>query len=61
MPIFFVDSAHECTRLCSILGRHGEMLETVFTSLSEDEWDVRKEAAWVLSNMATGGTHELVR
>lgn len=28
--------------------------------MASDEWDVRKEAAWVVSNVATGGTHEQV-
>jgi hypothetical protein len=28
--------------------------------LAVGEWDVKKEAAWVVSNVATGGTHEQV-
>ena len=32
----------------------------VLNCLQNDEWDVRKEAAWVVSNIATGGTHEQV-
>ena len=30
------------------------------SQLTVGEWDVKKEAAWVVSNIATGGSHEQV-
>lgn len=35
-------------------------MDAVLRQLGNDEWDVRKEAAWVISNIATGGSHEQV-
>lgn len=32
------------------------VLAMVVTQMASGEWDVRKEAAWVVSNVATGGT-----
>lgn len=33
----------------------------VIAQMASGEYDVRKEAAWVISNVATGGTHNHIQ
>lgn len=36
------------------------LVKAVLTQMSQAEWEVRKEAAWVVSNVATGGSGQHV-
>jgi importin subunit alpha-6/7 len=47
-------AAGNAQQVATLVGTKG-VLAMVITQMASGEWDVRKEAAWVVSNVATGG------
>lgn len=46
-------------QITAVMTQEG-LMDAVINHVNGAEWDVRKEAAWVISNIATGGSHNQV-